>query len=215
MVIDLVMIILMLVLMASLLTGDTVHEALGVFFGILYIAHNILNWRWYRALPKGRYDTVRILQTAVNLLLLFDMLAVMVSAMTIFQNVFAPLGLNGGVTGRKIHMFAAYFGFILMSIHLGFHWEMFMSMARKLTKATAANRIRTFVLRMAATLIAAYGMYASFSRNVSSKLTFQNTFDFWDYNKPVTLFFIDYLAIMGLYVFMTHYALKLLRNRGK
>lgn len=213
MVIDLVMIILMLILMASLLTGDTAHEVLGVSFGILFIAHNILNWRWYRALPKGRYDAVRILQAAVNLLLLLDMLAVMVSAMTISQTVFASLDLKGGVNGRKIHMFTAYLGFILMSIHLGLHWKMIMSMVRKLKKSIAANRVLTFVLRMAAALIAAYGVYASFGRNMSSKFTFQNTFDFWDYNKSAELFFIDYLAIMGLYVFVTHYILKLFRKR--
>lgn len=215
MVIDFIMLALLLVLMASILTGDTVHELLGISFAVLFIVHNVLNWQWYRALPKGRYDAVRILRTAVNLLLLVTMLVLIVSAMTISMEVFAFLGLNGGLIGRKVHMFAAYWGFLLMSVHLGMHWDMMMAAARKLSKTAATNRIRTFALRIAAAFIAGYGVYASFSRNISSKLTMQNAFDFWDYSKPVTLFFIDYLSIIGLYVCVTYYALKLIRCRGK
>lgn len=143
--------------MASILTGDTVHKLLGVSFGLLFIVHNILNWRWYKALLKGRYDAIRILRTAVDLLLLVAMLVLMVSAMTISLKVFAFLGLNRGLTGRKIHLFAAYWGFILMSVHLGMHWGMVMNAVQKLIKTTAANHIRTITLRMAAALIAAYG----------------------------------------------------------
>jgi hypothetical protein len=53
--IDLTMTILMLVAMAYRITGNTIHEVVGVFLFVLFIVHNILNRRWYKAIAKGKY----------------------------------------------------------------------------------------------------------------------------------------------------------------
>ncbi|MCC5465127.1 DUF4405 domain-containing protein [Pelosinus baikalensis] len=214
MVIDLVMTILMLVLMACRLTGNTIHELLGVSLFILFIVHNILNWGWYKTLLKGRYNTLRVLHTAVNILLLAAMLALMISGVMFSRTVFAFMDLNGGLFARKLHMLSTYWGFILISVHLGMHWGVIMDTARKLANITAPNRNRTFTLRIMAVLITVYGVYASFNRDVGSKLILYYTYDFWNFDQSLVFFSVDYLSIMGLYVCVTYYTVRLIQQRS-
>ncbi|MBP2657490.1 MAG: hypothetical protein H6Q69_522 [Firmicutes bacterium] len=213
-VIDLVMTVLMLVLMACRLTGNTIHELLGVSLFILFIVHNILNWGWYKTLLKGRYNTLRVLHTAVNILLLAAMLVLMISSVMFSRTVFAFMDLNGGLFARKLHMLSTYWGFILISMHLGMHWGVIMDTARKLANIIAPNRNRTFTLRIIAVLIAVYGVYASFNRDVGSKLILYYTYDFWNFDQSAAIFFLDYLSIMGLFVCLTYYTVRLIQQRS-
>ena len=41
----------------------------------------------------------------------------------------------------------------------------------------------------------------------------QSEFVFLDYNEPKLLFYLDYLALMGLCIFVAHYASKLFRRK--
>ena len=93
---DLVMTILLLVLLARQLTGDSVHEWLGAGMFLLWILH-ILNSGWHRRLGKGAYPPFRKLQTVVNLLLFLSMAGIMVSAVFLSREVFAFLSVSGGI----------------------------------------------------------------------------------------------------------------------
>lgn len=46
---DLLMTILLLCLMAYQVTGDTLHEWIGVTTLVVFILHNVLNIKWYSA----------------------------------------------------------------------------------------------------------------------------------------------------------------------
>ncbi len=211
--VDLLMTVLILAAMACRLTGTTIHELLGITLFILFVIHNILNWGWYKSLLTGRYNTLRVFHTAVNLLLPITMLALLMSGVMLSRTVFVFMDLNGGLFARKLHMLSVYWGFILMSVHLGMHWGIIMDAVRKMTKITAENRSRTFALQIMAVLIALYGVYASFSREIGAKLILYYTFDFWNYDQSPVIFFVDYLSIMGLYVCVTYYAIKLVQRR--
>ena len=69
-VVDVALTVLLLCLMAYQVTGEKLHEWLGIAMTVLVIIHQTLNAKWYGALFKGKYHAARILQTAVNLLLL-------------------------------------------------------------------------------------------------------------------------------------------------
>ena len=58
-VVDIIMTILFFVLMAYRLTGRTMHEYLGYLIFIFFILHHILNFNWYKNLPKGKYNLNR------------------------------------------------------------------------------------------------------------------------------------------------------------
>jgi hypothetical protein len=213
--IDLWMTALLLFAMAYRITGDAAHEWIGVAVSILFVAHNAVNWRWYRGLLKGKYDIRRILNTTVNLLLLAAMTTLVISGILLSRTVFAFMEFSGGMGVRQAHTSAAYWGLILIAVHIGMHWEMIMAAMRRMMKIMEPNRLRTMTLRVITALIFAYGVFASFDREMGAKLFLGYSFDFWNPDRPAFLFFTSNLAIMGVYVCITHYALKLLIRRRK
>ena len=79
--VDIAMLAVVVLLMAAERTGIAVHMLLGAGMLALAVIHNLLNLPWWGALGKGRYDRPRKLRTAVNLLLLADLLAAVVSGL--------------------------------------------------------------------------------------------------------------------------------------
>ena len=122
MAVDCGMMILLPLLMAYSLLGETTHEWLGIVMAVLFIVHHVLNWKWYRSLFRGRYGGARILETLTNFLLLADMIALPVSGVLMSLHVFTFLNIGGGMSPvRTIHLLASYWGLILMSFHIGVH----------------------------------------------------------------------------------------------
>ena len=74
---------------------------------------------------------------------------------------------------------------------------------------TAANKTRATIVRVLAVLFAAFGVWASFDRDMFAKLFQGFSFDYCDENRPAILFFAAMLSIMAVYVFVTYYALKI------
>lgn len=60
---DVIMTVLFLCMMAYHITGNKLHEWLGIILFALFILHHILNMKWYKGIFKGKYSAVRILST--------------------------------------------------------------------------------------------------------------------------------------------------------
>ena len=202
--------------MAYNFTGNMFHELIGISLFILFIVHNILNRRWYQTIFRGKMNVRRILNITVNILLLVMMVVLMISAMPISRIIFAFIHIqNNGLIARQIHTLAAYWGLILMAIHLGMHWGMVMGGVRKMIGITGRSRIRTIVLQVFAVIIVVHGVQASFDRNVGSKLILYSTFDIWNSDESVIKLFFDYLSIVGIYICGTYYVLKIAKKGKK
>lgn len=76
-----------------------------------------------------------------------------------------------------------------------------MAMAGRLCKPSPTRRR---VLQVAGALAALYGLYAFFHRSISTYLFLQSQFVFFDFEEPLIFFFLDYLAAMGLFVWIGH-----------
>ncbi|MDR1134187.1 MAG: DUF4405 domain-containing protein [Synergistaceae bacterium] len=208
-IIDVAMTVLLLCAYAYRITGDAAHEWIGVSVIALFIAHNAINWRWYKNIFKGAYTPRRAVMSAVNIMLAFTMTALIATGLLQSRTVLAFLRLPGDMALRQIHTAAAYWGLPLIGVHVGLHWEMVMNAIRKMTRIRETNHARTAILRMIAVMTVVYGAYASYDRDMGSKLFLGYSFDYWNPERPMILFFTGNLAIMGIYVFITHYALKL------
>lgn len=207
-IIDMLMTILLLFLMARQITGDLAHEWLGAGMFILWIVHHILNRNWYSHLFKGKYTPVRILQTITNIAVCFSMLGLMVSGIILSRKVFAFLPIKGGIAlARPLHVLSAFWGFVLMALHLGLHWNMILGMVRK-TAGSVFSKKMGITLRIAAVLIAGYGVYAFLKNQFLSYMFLTSSFVYFDFEKSVLLFFMEYIAIMGLFIFLAHYGSK-------
>ena len=211
MIIDIGMTAVLLCLMAYSLIGELTHEILGVVMFVLFTVHHILNRRWFGALLKGQYRAFRVFQTALVFLLILSVLASAVSGIILSEHVFRFLNIKkGAALARSVHMVCAYLNYVLMSLHLGLHWNTMISKMRKNRKEASAAG--TWTLRGLAAAFAGYGIYAFIKRQIAEYLFLRTHFVFLDDTEPLVFFFFDYLAIMGLFVFIGHYLAKLLRK---
>lgn len=205
------MTVVLLFLMAYELVGQATHEWLGITMFVLFVAHHVLNGRWCRGILKGRYTVLRIWQTLLVALVLLSMLGSMISGIILSRHLFTFLPISGGrAFARSLHMIAAYWGFVWMSLHLGLHWNMMTGMAGRLFQKPSAAR--TWALRTFALAIAAYGVYAFVKREVGSYMLLRIQFVFFDFEEPLAFFLLDYVAVMGLFVFLGHYFAGFLRR---
>lgn len=212
--VDAAMTACLLLLMAYELIGKAAHEWIGMGMLVLLVLHHILNRKWSGNILKGRYTALRIIQTALVAAILFCMFGSMASGIVLPEAVFAFLKIREGQSwARTVHMLSSYWGFVLMSLHLGFHWGMMLQMAKK--QLGPALRRRTWLARLAAAAIAAYGIFAFVRRELGSYLFLRNEFAFFDFDEPLLLFFLDYAAITGSFVFVGHYLTAFLRQRSR
>lgn len=84
-----------------MLTGNAVHEITGISMIVLFLLHQVLNWRWYPALSKGRYNARRTANTVVNGLLLAAFALLIGSSVMISRTLFICLGLDGSFTPQQ------------------------------------------------------------------------------------------------------------------
>ena len=88
-----------------------------------------------------------------------------------------------------------------------------LNMAERMFKAQST--VHKWGLRTGGALIAGYGVYAFIKRGIDSYITLKNQFVFFDFGEPLILFMLDYIAVMGTFVFIGHYAARILRKIGK
>ncbi len=162
-------------------------------------------------LRSSRYTPVRILMLAVNILTLAAMVLLMYSGITTSRHVFAFLPARGGMAAaRRLHLLGSYWGFLLMSLHIGLHWGMVGN------GLGIKQGIRNRWLCFAGSLLAAvYGVYVFAKRDFLTYLFLKSEFVFLDYAESKILFYLDYMALMGLCIFIMHYGSKLLRRRNR
>ena len=193
--------------MAYMLVGEEAHEWIGSGLALLFVMHNALNRKWYAALLTGRYTPLRAFQTAVNLLCLASMAAAAVSGAAMSRYLYDIPFLSGGASlARTVHMLAAYWGYCFISLHLGLHWSMMLGMMKNAAAPQRAPRWITPLLRTAGAAAALLGAHALMRHNLLDYMFLRNQFVFFDTERPLCLFFLDYAAIMALWAWLAHYA---------
>ena len=212
---DILMTLALLFLMGYQFWGDTAHEWVGAGMFVLFILHHLLNINWHKRLFKGKYTLSRSIILCVDILVLLSMLALMYSGIVMSRHVFAFLSVENGLAmARRLHILGAYWGFILMSLHLGMHWNMILSVVKKHLRLRA-SKVRREALFLASAVIAAYGVYVFISRDFPTYLFLKSEFVFLDYSEPKALFYMDYLSLMCLCIFVSHYGFRLLQRKRK
>ncbi len=211
--VDAAMTVALLFLMGYQFWGDAAHEWAGAGIFVLFVVHHILNWRWHKNLFQGKYSPMRIFQVCADVLTLFSMIALIYSSIVLSRYVFVFLPIEGGMAlARRLHILGSYWGFLLMNIHLGLHWNMVIGMVKKGMRIKKSSRIRSVLLFFIGSAISLYGIAVFIRRDFLTYLLLKNEFVFLDYGESVFLFYVDYFALMGFCVFIAHYLAKLLRK---
>lgn len=199
--VDMAMLILLFLLMSRHITGNLPHEWLGMGIFSLFIIHHVLNISWWKHIGKGHYSLFRKVQTALDMLILADMLAMMISSILCSQYVFSSLHIGGTMLGRTIHLAGSYWGFVFLAFHLGLHFPMFAGMARK-RFGTEKYAVIGKVFRLLFFLAALYGVVAFIQRDLWRYMFLLTHFAFFDYEEPIVFFLLDYLAIAITFAFI-------------
>lgn len=175
--IDIGMTICLLLLMPYSLLSETAHEWIGMAMLMLFIAHHMLNRKWLLSIGKGKYNAFRVVQTVLVIIMFILMMGSMISGILLSNYIFKWIKISGTyVTARQMHMFCAYWGLVVMSLHLGFHWNIAVAMAGRLWEHPSV--IRTWAARSVATTIAGYGLYAFYRRQIGDYLIMRMHFVF-------------------------------------
>lgn len=210
-VIDIFMTLCLLFLMGYQFWPNAVHEWAGMGMIVLFAAHHCLNRSWYKNLLKNRYSFYRIIQTVFLLLLFIDMIALMISGVLLSNHVFAFLNLHGGVSfARVLHMVASYWGFVLMSIHLGMHGNMIVGMLKNVSHTNTVSSGKDLFLYPVIIVIIFYGLFVFVQRQIPSYMFMQTRFVFLDFSESLFVFYLDYLTMMMGFSLLGYYFLKAL-----
>ena len=200
--VDIGMTVMLLLLMTYELIGAAAHEWLGIGIFGLFVVHHILNRKWIRCVFKGKYALFRIWQTILVIGILLTMVGSMYSGVILSEHALSFLPIKGGwAFARSLHMVCAYWGFILMSLHLGLHWGMMVGMAKRFIKETPI--VGKYLFRVIALLAAGYGAYAFIQREIGRYMFLKNHFAFFNFEEPLVFFLVDYMAVMWCFVWIS------------
>ncbi len=120
--VDAALAVVLLLVMATPLAEDAAHEYLGIATVLLVAAHQVLNRRWWRAVPRGRYGARRALTTVIDVALLACSVALAASSVVLSVHAFAWLpAVPGAAWARPAHMACSFWMFALAALHLGMH----------------------------------------------------------------------------------------------
>jgi hypothetical protein len=205
-IIDILMTAALPVLMAYSLVGETLHEIVGSVMLALFITHHILNRKATVSMFKGKQTPARIVNTALNIILFVVMILLPVSGIVMSKHLYTFLPTTGlSAIARTAHLLLSYWGFALMSLHLGFHADIWLNLLKK-------KKAAFITFSVILTLIAAFGAYAFIVNRLYEYMFLQTQFVFFDFDKPLLLTFGEYLSMIVLFAW-TGYLLKELLKR--
>lgn len=193
--------------------GALIHEILGFSLIILFFWHLWLNRWWLKNIFKGKYNLTRIILTGTNIILIFVVVILVVTGiiMSRFLESFDFIEFEGLMSfAREFHIIASYWGYVLMSFHIGLNWHIFSAMMLKNTKFK--NKLFTIFFTV---IFFVYGVKAFIKRQFWDYMSMNSVFVFFDFEEPFMFFILDYLAIMILFAILGHYTILFLRSVKK
>ena len=193
---DAFMTVLLLCLMAYQVTGEMLHEWIGIGMTALVIFHQVLNRKWYGALFRGRYNPYRTVSTLLNILLLacFAVTALCGMSMSGYAVPFL-YGMAPVSFARRMHLSLSHWAFVLMGLHLGMH----------VTAMTAGLKLKTrgkAALSCVFACLGGIGLYLFLRSGMTDYLFFRTPFAFLDYDKSGCLVFLENVLMLSFWAFI-------------
>jgi hypothetical protein len=192
--------------MAYQVTGEALHEWIGIGMTILVILHQILNRKWYGAIFKGKYNPYRIATTVVNIALLLSFVLMAFCGMSMSGHAVPFLyGMMKVSFARRMHLSMSHWAFVLMGLHLGMHIPVMIARL-KLT-----DRMK-MILSVVFCLAAGVGLCLFIRSGMPDYLFFRVPFAFLDYEKAGVLVFLENVLMLLFWAFIGTEAAALCRN---
>lgn len=205
--IDISMLVLSIVLMGglTLFENSGTHKWLGGALFLLWICHNVFNRHFYKNLFRGKYRGFRIAMLVVTFGILVSGILLIVSGIILSPKI---LDVDFGLAfSRTAHLVASHWYFTLIAVHFSFHAGMFFNRI-----ALFKNSVAKKIAQVAVVLVSLYGIYALILRGFFKYLFYTQKFFFFDLERGIPLFLLDYFSIFVLMASVTFAVLKILRH---
>ena len=204
--VDVCMTALLLCLMAYQVTGETLHEWIGIGMTVLVILHQILNRKWYGAMFKGKYKSYRMITTVISVLLIISFALTAFCGMAMSGHAVPFMyGMVKVSFARRMHLSMSHWAFVLMGLHLGMHIPVMIARL-KLT-----DRMK-MILSVVFCLAAGVGLCLFIRSGMPDYLFFRVPFAFLDYEKAGVLVFLENVLMLLFWAFIGTEAAALCRN---
>ena len=195
-IVDVCMTVLLLCLMAYQVTGEALHEWIGIGMTVLVIIHQILNRKWYGAIFKGKYNPYRIATTVVNIALLLSFVLTAFCGMSMSSHAVPFLyGMTKVSFARRMHLSMSHWAFVLMGLHLGMHIPVMFA------KLKLADKVR-MVISLLFCLLSGIGLFLFIKNGMPGYLFFRVPFAFLDYEKAGILVFLENILMLTFWVYI-------------
>lgn len=207
-IINILMTIFFITLMGYHITGNKIHEYLGVITLLLVIIHNILNIKWYKNIVKGKYNFQRAFLTMIDLLLLIDTIGIAISSVIISSEVFEFLNIQTTMFGRRLHMVTTSWGFIFISAHIGLHLGSVIYKLKDKLKNSTFEYVYYFILLA----IMLFGGYSFITTRFWENMFLLTDFSFFEFDKSPIIIYLEYVAILIFLAFIIYGIIHITKN---
>ncbi|MBR6147870.1 MAG: SUMF1/EgtB/PvdO family nonheme iron enzyme [Lachnospiraceae bacterium] len=195
-IVDVCMTALLLFLMAYQVTGEVLHEWIGIGMTILMIIHQILNRKWYRAAFKGKYNAYRTVTTVINIALFISFALTAFCGMSMSGHAVPFLyGMTKVSFARRMHLSMSHWAFVLMGLHLGMHIPVMLA------RLKVADKIK-MVISAAVCVVAGIGLFLFIKNGMTDYLFFRVPFAFLDYEKAGILVLFENILMLSFWAFI-------------
>ncbi|HBQ64028.1 MAG TPA: hypothetical protein DD727_03720 [Clostridiales bacterium] len=175
MILDVIMTTIMIALMKILFTGVLLHELLGLGVFILFLIHKAWNWKWIKGVTQnlisGKASARTRFMYGLDAGLLLLVTFIVVSGIKISITLDPWIQTKNLTFWSEWHHFASYTALILLSVHIGLHWQSIMNFFRKLLKMSNFSRVRTGFAQALSLVIVLAGIRSMAGTDTLSNLT--------------------------------------------
>jgi hypothetical protein len=155
--------------------GLAFHEIAGLAIGLAFIIHIGLNWKWVKQVTLNIFSKKITAKTRfgyiLNILLLVSFAFIIISGILISKVVFPNINLGVSPLFKSLHLTVSYFALLLVSIHIGLHWNWVMNLFKRRFINSCNKKIHSVIAKALVVLMLIFGAYNIYSVNYFSKLS--------------------------------------------
>lgn len=210
-IVDLILLITFVLSQANLYTGNRFHEWNGTIMVLFIGIHIGLNRHWFPTLFKGNYSFRRWLNLLIILALAGIFLAVLWCAFFISRTVFTFDSIEGSKRILFLHATLSCWLLVMAGMHVGLFWKRIQNWLCRLRPTMSWDKRRE-INAISLLLLVGGGVYASFSREMASKLFMLPSENYYLPDQTVVTFCLLNLSIFSLYAILTHLLIRLVKE---
>lgn len=194
MIVDILLFILMLMEFSKVYLPPEVHEIIGICLIVLVIIHLILNRRYIKAIPKGKYNLKRAIMLVINVAFMVVFALTCIFGLLSGQYVLTFMNI-GNLTTVYLHKILAYLSLLLLGLHLGINLNVLFERIEK------SNIVYAVYL-----IIVAFGIYSIIQLDFLNHLLGNSGFSLVTGNFVINS--IEYLSIILMVTILTNIIFK-------